>query len=83
VTDNYIGSSAEALDILKAIGERDRLISEMRMLLMDAGRMLSDIERNRQMPPQAATLQQYVALGRDIRAFLTYFEKDDVDEPRA
>jgi hypothetical protein len=80
MTDNYIGSSAEALDVIRAIGARDRIIAEQRKLLVDAGAMLADIERNRQMPPQAATLQQYVALGRDIRAFLA--REESVDEPR-
>ena len=70
MTDNYSGSSREALDVIRSIAVRDRLISQMRTMLTDAAVMLEEIERNRQMPPFAAILQQYVKLGREIRAFL-------------
>jgi hypothetical protein len=52
--------------IVKAVNSHEK----MRELLVDAAVMLSDIERNREMPPFAETLSQYVALGKAIKEFL-------------
>lgn len=45
-------------------------LGEVTRALIDAAVMLENIERNRNMPPEARTLQQYVALGRQMRVVL-------------
>ena len=45
-------------------------MDKCREQLTDAAVMFENIQRNRNMPPEAQTLNQYVAKGREIRAFL-------------
>ncbi len=49
---------------------RDLKISRYRIALSDAAGMFEDIDRNRQMPSLANTLQQYIAFGKEIRKLL-------------
>lgn len=45
-------------------------LDRYRRALLDAAVMFENIERNRNMPPFANTLQQYVAMGRSIKKLL-------------
>ena len=64
--DYILNPSAEE----KKITDLELKISKYRITLSDAAGMFEEIERNRQMPPFAQTINQYIAFGKEIRKIL-------------